>query len=220
MSKTTIWGPLLKLGDIGAKYDRYGLREAWAIDELLPEIPDNFRVTIDHDHEVGRLAHVEIGDDRVVRAVAIVDGDISSYPGNLYFSGEFVTFDGGHDRICSAHTAALSGLSIVPSAASLYVRAHPLQTREGSVLDGETGSWPYGWQTRTPILGRAFEHRSRTPTRIVGPSPQLSSIRTDYGSIAHFHGDELVAVTPGELEHRRPRGRLEYGPRGRVLSVR
>ena len=226
-------GPVAKLRDAAAKYDRYGrITEAYTFDEFELELPDEFKITVDHEPNVvvGELGHAELDKDGVLHAVAVVDERLAGWDGDLFWSGEWIA-DGAprSKRICTGLKGELTGLSIVQSPAQLFTRGRPLRSLTGDYRHSpDRQKWEWSWVSKAPLVARALEHRSSgSPTRIYR-KPEVVRVRGGW-----LVDDEYLVATPppgarapgrsssgSRRATRTADAEIRHGPAGRILSVR
>jgi HK97 family phage prohead protease len=172
----TVWGVATKVNGAAAWYNRFGsVTEAHSFRSLALELPgDGVNIDCDHDHqEYGKLIYAELGDDQMLRCVAVVDGDLTRAEESVYFSPELELRGDVDKRICIAREAAVVGLSLTHSPAT--IGAWPVSIRAGDIRSSrDRGSWPWDWKWKDPLLERALDHigtglgvEQRTATRIV-----------------------------------------------------
>jgi HK97 family phage prohead protease len=156
---TTVWGTATRVGEVAAHYNRFGdLIDAHSYKSLSLELPgDGVVIDADHDHvDRGRLVYAELGQDDALRCVAVVDADLTGVEEPIYFSGEFELRGDVGKRVYVARQAALLGLSLTFSPATLGAR--PVGVRAGDVRRSiDRFRWPSSWRWSDPLLGRAVD---------------------------------------------------------------
>jgi HK97 family phage prohead protease len=156
----TVWGVATKVDGAAAWYNRFGsVTEAHSFRSLALELPDGgIAVDCDHDHQqYGNLVYAELGDDQALRCVAVVDGDLTQAEEPVYFSPELELRGDVDKPICVAREAALLGLSLTFSPAT--IGAWPVSIRAGDIRRSvDRGKWPASWKYYDPLLERALDH--------------------------------------------------------------
>lgn len=213
MTATTVWGVATQVNGVAAYYGKWGtLTDAHSYRSLALELPpDGVAIDCDHDHEErGRLVYAELGDDDALRVVAVVDGDLTGLEQPAYFSAEVELRGDVGKRYCIAREAALVGLSLTFSPAT--IGAWPINTRTGDIRRSlDRGGWSCSWKYHDPLLERALHNigsglgvEQRAATRIV--------------NMGRKRVPPLESGTRGPIEIRSAAS-VDVAPSGRVIEL-
>jgi hypothetical protein len=162
---------------------------------------------------VGELVHAELGTDRKLRCVAVLDVDYTEDDGQLYFSGSYATEEPSSPRVAIHDRVRLIGLSITDEPGNLD--AQPLRSRSGDVRRSpERYHWPISWRS-DQLLARAADAHKGSQARVVTHIVDLEPAQLPFAT-------ELTTSEMRELERAQelPGGLRRSAWRGRVISVR
>lgn len=211
----TIWGTAGGTDDISVKRHRSGtITSAHTIHQISLELPPGgVEITADHGGpQIGTMTFAELDQAGTLRCVAVVDSHVTTWDGDLYWSGEWSLYGNDlYQRSFVAETARLDGLSIVTNPASLAAGSSPLRFLDGDYRDTpHRATWPMNWAGGAPLVKRALEQcgKSGAATRIVGPPAKVQRLNERDWLV----DDELAPTLS------RGRGRLRIRP-CRILSV-
>jgi hypothetical protein len=169
---TTVWGIVGGENTTARTQTHIGqLVSAHSYRELDLELPpDGIRIDLEHRGApyVGELVHAELGTDRKLRCVAVLDVDYTEADGQLYFSGSYATEEparAGRDPRSGATDRAVSHRR----AGEPRRAAAPVEKRRRPPLTHRF-KWPISWRTDQLLARAAAAHsgwRPRTVTHIV-----------------------------------------------------
>jgi hypothetical protein len=164
---TTVWGIAGGENTTAWTQTRSGqLASAHSYRELDLELPpDGIRVDLEHRGApyVGELVHAELGTDRKLRCVAVLDVAYTEDDGQLYFSGSYATEDFVRSRVAIHDRVRMVGLSVTDEPGNLD--AQPLRSRSGDVRRSpDRFKWPISWRS-DQLLARAADAHSGWQTR-------------------------------------------------------
>jgi hypothetical protein len=183
------------------------------------------------------LGYAELGEDDRLRCVAVLDNDqLTKTDRTVFFSGEFELRGDVRKPFYVAREAALLGLSLTFSPASLA--AQPIKILTGdlrSLVDPR--KWSTSWRWSSPLVARALDHLeqygsgwnigARSATRIIDRAAESENERAR----AVLEREQLLVETrqpqPRDLQRVPPQFRPGWKPGdlewslsgGRVLRV-